>query len=473
MADTTASRSRIFISYRHEDSEHPVGRLAEDLRRHFAADQVFQDFASIAPGADFVEAVQQGLATCAAVLVVIGPTWLTAADRKGRRRLDLPGDWVAHEVAESLRQPEVRVFPVLVDAEMPSAEDLTESLRPLTRRQAFPLTGRHWPNDVAQLVEFLKKVPGLAATRAPAKPVAGGSEPPPKPVAVDRAPPVSRPQALTPPQQGSTRAASAPGRAETEAGEERAVGSPAKLQRGTVFRDGNDCPEMIVVPTGEFMMGSPESEQGHSRREGPQHRGTIARAFAVGKYAVTFDEWEACVAAGGCAHEPEDEGWGRGRRPVINVSWEDAQAYVTWLAKKTGKPYRLPSEAEWEFAARAGRTTRYPWGDEPGTSHANFGDSGSKRSGRRTAPVGSFEPNRFGLHDMIGNVWEWVQDCWNVSYHDAPSNGSAWTSGDCGRRVVRGGSWDSKPELARTAFRGRNGPGYCDDDLGFRLARTL
>ena len=157
----TPSRSRIFINYRREDTAHVAGRLADDLRRHFASDQVFQDFASIEPGTDFTQAVQHGLDTCAAVLVVIGPTWLTVTDHKGRRRLDLPDDWVAHEVAESLTRPEVRVFPVLVDAEMPAPEDLPEPLRPLTRRQAFPITSRHWANDVADLIAFLKKVPGL------------------------------------------------------------------------------------------------------------------------------------------------------------------------------------------------------------------------------------------------------------------------------------------------------------------------
>jgi formylglycine-generating enzyme required for sulfatase activity len=507
MADPTASRSRIFISYRHEDTEYPVGRLVEDLCGHFPADQVFQDFTSIDPGVDFVEAVQQGLSTCAALLVVIGPEWLSITDPKGRRRLDLPGDWVAHEVAESLRQPEVRVFPVLVDAEMPSAEDLPESLRPLTRRQAFPLTSRHWPNDVAQLIEFLKKVPGLAATRAPAKSEAGGAGPPPKPVAADPAPPVSRPQAQTPPRQGTTRAGlagvSAPAKVPWKAPAAIVAGlgiavvvfsllrerpepipsttptatpapAAATPKGGESFRDCEQCPEMVVIPAGKVLMGSPEREVGRSPTEGPQQEVAFARPFAVGKFEVTFDEWDACVAAGGCAHKPTDEGWGRGRQPVINVSWSDAQVYVSWLAKKTGKPYRLLSEAEWEYAARAGKTTRYPWGDEPGTNLANFDGSGSRWSGRRTAPVGSFEANAFGLHDMIGNVWEWVEDCWNESYGDAPLDGRAWESGDCGRRVLRGGSWGSKPEVARAAVRGRIEPGNRNYlGVGFRLARTL
>jgi formylglycine-generating enzyme required for sulfatase activity len=158
---------------------------------------------------------------------------------------------------------------------------------------------------------------------------------------------------------------------------------------------------------------------------------------------------------------------------VINVSWDDAQGYVAWLAKKTGKPYRLLSEAEWEYAARAGTATPYPWGDEPGTNRANFKGAGSQWSGKQTAPVGSFEPNKFGLHDMIGNVWEWVQDCGNESYKGAPADGRAWESGDCGLRVARGGSWLNLPEGARAAGRYWDPPGLRSILLGFRVARTL
>ena len=179
------------------------------------------------------------------------------------------------------------------------------------------------------------------------------------------------------------------------------------------------------------------------------------------------------MAAGGCKQKPGDEGWGRGRQPVINVSWEDAQAYVAWLTTKTGKGYRPLSEAEAEYAARAGSTTAYPWGEDPGTNRANFGFSGSPWSDKQTAPVGSFAPNDFGLYDMIGNVWEWTQDCWNDSYSAAPVDGSPWLTGDCGRRVVRGGSWLDGPGSARAAFRFRNGPGFRNYNQGFRLARTL
>ncbi len=248
----------------------------------------------------------------------------------------------------------------------------------------------------------------------------------------------------------------------------------ADLPARAVFRDGDECPEMVVIPAGEFLMGSPEGEPGRSAHEGPRRKVTIARPFAVGKYPITFDEWDACVKAGGTKCKPEDAGWGRGRRPVISVSWDDAQAYVAWLSEKTGKPYRLLSEGEWEYAARAGTTTRYPWGDEPGNNRANFRDSGNAWSGQQTSPVGSFDPNAFGLFDMIGNVWEWVRDCWNESYQGAPEDGGAWESGTCDRRVVRGGSWYIiEPGYARVANRRGLLPSKRLKDVGFRVAKTL
>jgi formylglycine-generating enzyme required for sulfatase activity len=162
-------------------------------------------------------------------------------------------------------------------------------------------------------------------------------------------------------------------------------------------------------------------------------------------------------------------GWGRGRQPVIGVTWEDARTYVSWLAKKTGKPYRLLSEAEWEYAARGGTTTRYPWGDDAGSNRANYRGSGSKWSDQGSAPVGSFEPNRFGLHDMIGNVGEWVQDCMHDTYDGAPLDGSAWESSDCTRRVVRGGSYNRPDWVVRAACRVGGGPGSLGSALGFRV----
>jgi formylglycine-generating enzyme required for sulfatase activity len=225
------------------------------------------------------------------------------------------------------------------------------------------------------------------------------------------------------------------------------------------FNECTDCPEMVVVPAGSFTMGSPSSEKGRVEDEGPTHIVTIATPFAVSKFEVTFDEWDACVADGGCSLAPPDEGWGRGRRPIINVNWDDAHAYVSWLRKITGKPYRLLTEAEYEYAARGGRQpeTAYPWGNDVevnGTAMANCDGCGSEWNGKQTAPVGSFVANGFGLYDMVGNVWEWVEDCWHENYVGAPTNGSAWIEGgDCSQRFVRGGSWFNAPSFVRSASR--------------------
>ena len=257
------------------------------------------------------------------------------------------------------------------------------------------------------------------------------------------------------------------------------------MKPGRVFRDCEDCPEMVVVPAGSFTMGSPASEEGRGGdNESPQHRVRISQAFAVGKYEVTFAEWEACVDGGGCnGHFPDDKGWGRGRRPAIHVSWDDAQAYVSWLSRKTGKQYRLLSESEWEYAARAGTTGPFHFGETISTAQANYNGNYTYGPGRKgvfrqkTVPVGSFPGNAFGLHDMHGNVWEWVEDCWHDSYDSywgAPSDGSAWTTGgDCSRRVLRGGSWILRPGGLRSAYRIRNSSGTRYYSLGFRVSRTL
>jgi len=245
------------------------------------------------------------------------------------------------------------------------------------------------------------------------------------------------------------------------------------LEPGATFREcAKDCPEMVVVPAGEFMMGSPANEKGRLVNEGPQHRVTIARPFAVSKFEVTFADWDACVSVGGCPHV-SDSGFERGTRPVINVSWYEAQQYGAWFSKMTGRPYRLLTEAEWEYAARAGSTTAYFWGDQIGKGNANCNDCGSQWDSRQASPVGSFKPNAFGLYDMAGNVWQWVQDCNHDNYNGAPTDGSAWAIGDCGRRVVRGGSWGNVPQYLRSASRDWYGAADRDFHIGFRLGRTL
>ena len=247
---------------------------------------------------------------------------------------------------------------------------------------------------------------------------------------------------------------------------------------GKKFRDCVGCPELVVVPEGTYMMGSTSG----GSNEKPVHRVTIARPFAVGVYEVTFAEWDACESDGGCGgYRPSDSGWGRGKRPVINVSWEDAQGYVRWLSGKTGEEYRLLSESEWEYVARAGTgywwgdDVRYWWGDDVGWNRANCAGCESRWDGRQTAPVGSFSANAFGLHDVHGNVWEWVEDCWNGGYHGAPADGSAWESGNCSRRVRRGGSWawGIGPWFIRSANRSWGTTGSRYDYAGFRVARTL
>jgi formylglycine-generating enzyme required for sulfatase activity len=249
------------------------------------------------------------------------------------------------------------------------------------------------------------------------------------------------------------------------------------------FNECNICPEMIVVPSGEFLMGSPESEEGRSDDESPQHKVSFAMPFAVGRFAVTFAEWDACVADRGCRnHYPGDRGWGRGRQPVINIWWEDAIAYVQWLSQKTGKRYRLLSEAEREYVTRAGTTTPFWWGTSISTDQANYDGSfrypftgGIKGEFReKTLPVDFFEPNPWGLHQVHGNVSEWVEDCWHTNYQGAPSDGSAWVRVDCGRRMLRGGDWNSAPWHLRSASRGALASGLVFlPAIGMRIARPL
>ena len=271
---------------------------------------------------------------------------------------------------------------------------------------------------------------------------------------------------------------------------------------GSRFRDCADCPELVVVPAGSFIMGSPSWEEGHQDDESPMHRVVIDQPFAVGIHEVTRGEFTRFVWAtdhateascrqwkGATWHDHEGRNWldpgyqQGGDHPVTCVNWDDAQAYVVWLSRHTGKGYRLLSESEWEYVARGGTSTARYWGESESEQcrNANGADQQSALSWAtscddgfaRTAPVGSFTKNPFGLYDAVGNVWEWTQDCWNRNYVQAPRDGSAWETEGCGRRVARGGSWNNRPRELRSAIRSGSESGYRSNLLGFRVARTL
>jgi len=283
---------------------------------------------------------------------------------------------------------------------------------------------------------------------------------------------------------------------------------PAKGKKpGESFRDCPDCPEMVIVPAGSFMMGSPPDEAGRDKDEGPQRKVTIAQAFAVGRFEVTRGQYAAFVQATGrdtgssCAVFTGGEWKFDGNRnwrspgfeqtdahPLVCVSWEEAQAYVQWLSQQTGRRYRLLSEAEWEYAARAGTTSAFIWGTDPNAGCRDANGADRTAQGKLpsnwtystctdgavfTAPVGSYAANRFGLKDMIGNAWEWTEDCYNESYAGGPADGTAWRTGDCSRRVLRGGSWDDDPQVLRSAYRVGGDSTSRGSGSGFRLARTL
>jgi len=254
---------------------------------------------------------------------------------------------------------------------------------------------------------------------------------------------------------------------------------------GKIFRDCADCPEMVVIPAGSYRMG--DLNGGGRDREDPVHRVTIPTPFAVGKYEVTRDAYAAFArstgrgSGDGCyvwnAQKWVKEGsksWRNpgyvqtNRHPVACVNWDDAKAYVAWMSAKTGKAYRLLSESEWEYAARAGSRSKYSWGNSISSSQAKY-----RQNINKTTSVGSYAANSFGLHDMHGNVWEWVEDCWNRNYNGATSNGTASTAGNCFRRVLRGGSWVSGPRSLRSASRSWGNIAQRFSSNGFRVSRTL
>ena len=248
-----------------------------------------------------------------------------------------------------------------------------------------------------------------------------------------------------------------------------------KGRRLRTFRDCPECPEMVEIEMDTMWMGSPLSDGLLHPEEGPRRLVSLSRTIAAGRFEVTFDEWDACVNDGGCGgRTPPDEGWGRGRRPVINVSWEDARAYTAWLSEQTGETYRLPTEVEWEYLARAGTTSRYSWGDAVGTGRANCKNCGSLWDDQQTAPVGSFPANVLGLHDMPGNVGEWVQECWMADLMALPVGAPPRQQKEeaCAGRTIRGGGWSQSATAIRTASRPRVLV-TSSSGVGFRVVREI
>ena len=264
--------------------------------------------------------------------------------------------------------------------------------------------------------------------------------------------------------------------------------SETQRNPGDVFRDCADCPEMVVVPSGSFMMGSHDNLPIHSH-ELPLHQVIINKPFAVGRFEITFDEWDICVSELGCAYSPDhvgwpgsnNHGWERGNRPVFKVNWHHAQTYVQWLSRKTGQSYRLLTEAEWEYMARAGTTTTYSTGETISEKQANFVGKSRARLSRdirhseiKNLPVDRFPPNGFGIYNVHGGEAEWVQDCWPESYIGAPTDGSAWvTDSDCSSRVIRGGSWNNTYRDVRSSIRWHRPRHQSSVSWGFRLARDI
>jgi formylglycine-generating enzyme required for sulfatase activity len=267
-----------------------------------------------------------------------------------------------------------------------------------------------------------------------------------------------------------------------------AFGAPAGASSD--FRDCPDCPDMARIPAGHFTMGTRANEAGGTPAELPAHLVAIPAPFAISKFDVTRAQFAKFANATG--YKPNEKCDWRSPRthgqpmnqsdadPVVCVSWEDASAYAGWLARMTGKPYRLPSEAEWEYAARAGSSTARPWGDRIRRENANYGADkccAAWAEGRDrwlyTSPAGAFPPNAFGLYDVLGNVWQWVQDCGHPDYAGAPVDGSAWMIGDCSQHVVRGGAWFQPPDFERSAVRASDRADFRIGDIGFRVARSL
>ncbi|MDX2158727.1 MAG: SUMF1/EgtB/PvdO family nonheme iron enzyme [Hyphomicrobiaceae bacterium] len=461
---------KVFISYRRDDSRYQARMVYAAFTQVVPREHVFMDIDSIPLGADFRKILRGWVDQCDVLLALIGPTWASVTDpRSGQPRLMNPADFVRIEIAEALAR-DIPVVPVLLDgAPMPDPAKLPDDLKDLVYRHAEFVKFENFDDDVARLIRKLRPAPAQLVVPAPA------SAPPKDRIKVD---------ALT--THGVSDGWFKPGAGKTE-----------------WFKDHAHGPEMVVVPTGSFTMGSPESEPEREPwlkgSESPQRQITFRKPFAVGRHAVTRGQFAAFFNNTGYKTEGGAFGWTGTEwkhdpkyswrnpgfaqddsHPVVCVNWDDAKAYVQWLSEQTGTPYKLLSEAEWEYVTRAGTTTPFWWGSAITPKQANYDGNftyaggGSKGEYRQaTAPAGSFDANPWGLFNVHGNVWEWCEDVWHDSLNGIPEDGAPRMEGDPSRRVLRGGSWGSIPQYLRSAYRGGSSSGDRGNGIGFRVGRTF
>lgn len=481
-----SSSGSIFISYRRSDSIAETGRMYDRLATEFGRDHVFKDVDSIPFGVDFAEYLDQAVSQCQVVLVIIGRTWLTVAEPDGTRRLDNPDDFVRIEVESALRR-KIPVIPVLLQGVgMPRRPQLPESLRSLARRNGLEVGyDPRFHADMNRLVKGLKVVLGEAIPLTD-----GGAQGTEVSTVYDLrgaqfaggfAGTVGGDQiGGTINNPGASRSASKASTPEPQISvrPQRAPVSQPQISAPFVEDLGNGVTlDMVYIPEGDFLMGSPEHEAERKDREGPQHPVHVS-AFYMGKYPVTQAQWSAVVKLEKVEMDLESEPSNfRGNDlPVEQVTWFEAVEFCQRLSRHTGNNYRLPSEAEWEYACRAGTTTPFYFGETISTDQVNYngnytyGDGKKGEFKRSTTAVGSFSANGFELYDMHGNVWEWCQDCWHTNYEGAPKNSSAWVEeGDSKHRILRGGSRYNNPARCRSAVRSNNTPGYRSYRIGFRV----
>ena len=429
----------VFVSYAREDRPF-AARLAHVLEA--GGRTVWWD-REILPGKDFAELIAAELAQAKAVVVI----WSPASGKSG---------WVRDEAHEGLERG--ILVPVLVGVAEPPIGYRSIHAVDLTGWQG----GEH-PGlvDVGLAVDSLR-----TGVPVPDRPEIATIEARPRPSWLRRA--IVGILAI-----GACGAAVVvlPSLIEWRANPDRPqVPTSGGAGEAKPFRDCPDCPELVPLPAGRFTMGASWFDRESQSDERPRVDVVVEHPFAIGRTEVTFAQWQACVAGGGCGdRQPDDAGWGRGNRPVVDVDWNEAQAYVAWLRQRTGKPYRLPSEAEWEYACRAGTTTAYPFGEAIGPALANYG-----RNNAGTREVASYPPNPWGLYDLNGNVWEWVEDVWNDGHSGRPADAAARLAGpDPQEHVIKGGSWDDRDRRVRCASRNGVDDTHRENEIGFRVALTL